>query len=202
MSRRRLRRSPEEARNEILRAAESALAEVEFNQLTVELLMERTGMTRSSFYHYFKSLEDVTVALFAQVEDEIGHAVDEWLTGPPAEDPIAATRIHLTRMFEIWAKHANLLRAINQAGARGQSASQAWRGRVVAGYIETTADFIRRQVELGLSDAQDPEQLANALILMNTAVATDHVTRSDPRSPARVGEIIARVWNSSIYGRY
>ncbi|MDP6978479.1 MAG: TetR/AcrR family transcriptional regulator [Myxococcota bacterium] len=106
MAKQRLRRSPEEARNEILEAGEAALAEVEFNQLTVEHLMKRTGMTRSSFYHYFKSLEDVTMALFAQV------------------------------------------------------------------------------------------------ILMNTAVATDHVTKLEPESPTRVGETVARVWNASAYGHY
>ena len=39
-------------------------------------------MTRSSFYHDFKSVDDVAVALFARVEGEIRSAVDDWLDLP------------------------------------------------------------------------------------------------------------------------
>lgn len=199
MTKRRLRRSPEEARQEILEAAESALAELEFSELTVELLMERTGLTRSSFYHYFGGLEEVAMALFARVEDEIAGAVDDWLVGPPAEDPLAATTTHLVRLFEVWRRHASLLRAIQQAGARDAKAYERWRGRVVQGYVEKTADFIRREIARGLCDAPDPGGLASALILMNTGVATDQVSRPDRDPPERIGATLARIWNSSIY---
>lgn len=202
VTRRRLRRSPDEARNEILRATEAALADLEFNELTVEVLMERTGMTRSSFYHYFASLEEVAMALFGRVENEIAGAVDDWLGGEPADDPVAATTRHLTRLFEVWHEHADLMRAINQAAARDRNAYEQWRERVVDRYIEMTAAFIRREVALGRCDASDPEQLAGALILMNTSVAIDQASRPEPDSSDRVGKTIARVWNSSLFGRY
>lgn len=202
MTKRRTRRSPELARNEILGAAEAALAELDFHELTVELLMERTGMTRSSFYHYFTGLEEVVMALFGRIEDEIGAAVDGWLMGEPADDPLAATTTHLTRLFEVWKEHASLMRAVNQVGVRDRDTYEQWRGRVVAGYIAKTADFIRRQVASGLSDAPDPHQLAHALIWMNTGVSTDQASRLAPDPPDRVARALARVWNASIYGRY
>jgi AcrR family transcriptional regulator len=202
VTRKRTRRSPELARNEILEAAEAALDVVDFNELTVELLMERTGMTRSSFYHYFASLEEVVMALFGRIEDEIAEAVDDWLMGGPADDPLAATTIHLTRLFEVWEEHASLMRAINQAGARDRDTYEQWRSRVVEAYVAKTADFIRRQVACGLSDAPDPEQLAHALIWMNTGVSTDQVSRPTPDPPERVARALARVWNASVYGRY
>lgn len=202
MKKRRLRRSPEAAREEILEAAEAALGELDYNELTVELLMERTGMTRSSFYHYFGGLEEVALALFGRIEDDIAGAVDDWLVGEPTGDPLEATTTHLVRLFGVWQRHANLMRAIQQAGARDAGAYERWRSRVVQGYIEKTTDFIRREVARGQCDAPDPAQLASALIWMNTAVATDHVTRPDPDPPDRVGRTLARVWNSSIYGRY
>lgn len=201
MAKKRQRRSPEEARAEILEAAEAALAERDFNQLTVELLMERTGMTRSSFYHYFGSLEEVAVALFDRIEDEIAGAVDEWLTGEPADDPLAATVTHLTRMFAGWHEHANLMRAMDQAARRGDRGYQKWRARMVDGYIEKTSKFIRREIAGGRCDAPDPEGLASVLILMNASVATDQFSRGDPEPPERLGNIVARVWNASIYGR-
>ena len=202
MTKRRLRRSPELGRNEILEAAEAAVAELDWGDLTVELLMERTGMTRSSFYHYFASLEEVAMALFGRIEAEIGEAVDDWLVGEPPGDPLAVTTTHLTRLFAIWAKHADLMRAIQQAGARDRRVYEQWRGRVVEAYVAKTAAFIRRQVARGLSDAPDPDQLAHALIWMNTGVSSDLTSRPQPEPAERVVSALARVWNASIYGRY
>lgn len=196
----RLRRSPDEARAEILAAAEAALQSHDLGMLTVELLMERTGMTRSSFYHYFKSLDEIVMALFDRIEAEVSGAVDDWLEGTDVENPRAATVDHLTRMYEVWREHANLMRAMEQAADRSGEAYEQWRGRVVDGYIEKTTAFIRRQVELGRSDATDPEALADALILMNVAVASDHITRDAPFSPERLGATVGRIWNSAIYG--
>lgn len=176
------------------------MREIEFTALTVEMLMERTGMTRSSFYHYFASLEDVAVALFERVESEVSGAVDEWLAGGEVDDPRAATVMHLTRMYEVWRTHASLMQTMEQAAGRSRVAYEQWRGRVVNGYIARTTDFIRRQIELGRCDAPDPEALANALILMNVSVATDQVLRPDRSSPERLGAAVGRIWNAAIYG--
>jgi AcrR family transcriptional regulator len=202
VTKRRLRRSPELGRGEILEAAEAAIAELDWSELTVELLMERTGMTRSSFYHYFASLEELAMALFGRIEDEIGDAVDDWLGGEPTGDPLAVTTEHLGRLFAIWGKHAGLLHAIQQAGARDRRVYEEWRSRVVDAYVARTAAFIRREVARGLSDAPDPERLAHALIWMNTGVTLDLTSRPRAEPPERAVRALARVWNASIYGRY
>ena len=200
MSSRRVRRSPDEARAEILEAAEAALQDVELHALTVETLMERTGMTRSAFYHYFKGLDEVVMALFDRIEAEVSGAVDAWLSGGAAEDRSAATVTHLTRMYEVWRAHANLMRAMEQAAGRSRIAYEQWRGRVVDGYIARTAAFIRREVDAGRSKAPDPDLLAGALILMNLSVATDQVRRTRPPSAERLGATVGRIWNAAIYG--
>jgi len=205
VSARRLRRAPEEARAEILLAAEAALRDIELNALTVELLMERTGMTRSSFYHYFKSLDDVAMALFERVEAEVSGAVDDWLAGGATDldagtDPRLATVEHLTRMYEVWREHATLMRAMEHAAGRSGAAYDKWRGRIVDGYIAKTTSFIREQIASGRSQATDPEALANALILMNLAVATDQVLRDEPESPERLGAAVGSIWNATLYG--
>jgi len=200
---RRLRRAPDQARAEILLAAEAALQDVELNALTVELLMERTGMTRSSFYHYFKSLDEVALALFERIESEVSGAVDAWLAGgeeiAPGADPRTATVEHLTRMYEVWRVHATLMRAMEQAAGRGGVAYERWRRSVVDGYIAKTAAFIRGEIAAGRSQAADPDALANALILMNVAVAADQVLRDEPEPPERLGAVVGGIWNSSIY---
>lgn len=205
MSRKRTRRSPEAARAEILQAAEEALHDLDLGAVTIEMLMDRTGMTRSSFYHYFKSLDDVLVALFDQVEAEISGAVDDWLEGDPtgldATDERAASTVrHLTRMYEVWREHATLMRAMEQAAGRSGGAYAAWRARVVDRYIATTTAFIEREVAAGRCDAPDPAMLATTLILMNVSVASDQVTRAVPDAPERLGAAVGRVWNRAIYG--
>lgn len=199
MPTKRVRRTPESARAEILAAAESALHEVDYYALTVELLMERTGMTRSLFYHYFKSLEEVTIALFERVEHEVRGTVDAWLEGEDAPDYRANTVEHLTRMYEVWRRHANLMRAMEQAADRNKEAYARWQQQVVESYVDKTETFIRRQITLGRSRVEDPRGLARTLILMNLAVAKDQVGRAKPESPSRLGVTVGYMWNSAIY---
>jgi len=199
MPHKRLRRSPDDARAEILAAAESALRETDFHSLTVEMLMERTGMTRSLFYHYFKSLDEIVIALFERIEAEVSGAVDPWLAGEDSAEPRANTIEHLTRMYEVWREHANLMRAMEQAAGRSKEAFARWQDRVVESYIDKTERFIRRQIALGRSRVEDPRGLAYVLIVMNLAVATDQTNRAEPETPARLGARVGHVWNAAIY---
>ncbi|MCR9094740.1 MAG: TetR/AcrR family transcriptional regulator [bacterium] len=200
MPAKRVRRSPEAARAEILEAAEGLLRDHDWALVSVDQLMERTGMTRSSFYHYFKSVDEVAVALFARVEDEIRTAVDDWLEGDePSDDPETAAVEALTRMFDVWAGHITLMRAMEHAAGRSGAAYEQWRERLVEGYVAQTAAFIDKAVEEGRSDVSDPSTLARALILMNLSVATDEARRPEPFSAERLGRTIGRVWASAIY---
>jgi len=198
-STKRVRRTPENARAEILVAAEAALRDFGFHALTVEHLMERTGMTRSLFYHYFKSLDEIVIALFQSVEAEIQGAVDAWLEGEHTADPRANTVEHLTRMYEVWREHANLMRAMEQAAGRSKEAYARWQQQVVESYIDKTETFIRRQITLGRSRVPDPRGVAHVLILMNLAVATDQTNRPEPETPARLGAMVGHVWNAAVY---
>lgn len=195
----RVRRSPEHARAEILAAAEAVLRDSDFHSLTVEMLMERTGMTRSLFYHYFKSLEEIVIALFEGVEAEVQGAVDGWLEGEDTADPRANTVDHLTRMYEVWREHANLMRAMEQAAGRSKEAYARWQQQIVESYIGKTEAFIRRQIALGRSRVEDPRGVAQVLILMNLAVATDQIGRPVPDTPARLGVVVGHVWNAAVY---
>jgi len=67
----RRRRSPEEAKAEILNAAYEFLAETDHQDLTVDIVMQRTGMTRSSFYHYFSGINEVVVSMLDRFEEDV-----------------------------------------------------------------------------------------------------------------------------------
>ena len=196
---RRVRRDPASAKIEIIAAFEAALGEVAFQDLTVDRLMQRTGMTRSSFYHYFTALDDLVLGLFEHFESDIRATVDPWLLDGSDGDYREATARNLTRMFVVFQDHRRAIAALTQAALGNSGVYQQWQRRVVDYYIDLTACFIRRQIELGRSNAEDPKRLARALILMNHAVFNDHLTRADAEAPEIVAKVVAEIWNSSIY---
>lgn len=198
----RLRRSREDARAEILDAAEAALGSHGFGSLTVDEVMSRTGMTRSAFYHYFTGLDDVVVGLLERFEHDVRASVDPWLKGElDGEDPIAATLTHLTAMFDVLKNHRASFAAVVQASGGYPLVYDQWQKRILGYFIDVTEGFIRRQVTAGRSRAEDPRGLARALILMNNAVLNDGLAQPTPREPSDDARVVAGIWNAAIYGR-
>src|SRR5438067_633184 len=111
----RIRRLPEEARREILDAAEALLAERPFRELSVDDIMVRTGMTRSSFYHYFRSLDEVAIALMRRVQGEMMEVAQPWLRPDYEGDPALAIREGIRETAAIFVRHGVVLAAIHEA---------------------------------------------------------------------------------------
>lgn len=196
----RIRRTREAARDEIIDATEAALRELPFGDLTVDVVMQRTGMTRSSFYHYFESLDEVALGFLGRVEAAIHQSVDAWLSGDGSEDYLAETHAALTAMFTAMEEHRDGLLALVQASNTNSDVYNAWRDRAIDQFIELTARFIRRQIMLGRSTVTDPDRTARALILMNNALSSDNMMRAEPDSAADIARTSASIWNATIYG--
>jgi len=182
-------------------AAESALHEVDFSALTVDNVMRRTGMKRSSFYHYFLSLDDLAVALLEPFEHDLRASIEPWLRGQFDDEPREATVRHLKAMFEVMQAHSIRVEAVAQAARSSPEVYEAWRTRILDQLIEQTSRAIRRQVMQGHSDAEDPDRLAEALVLMNYAVWNANLRRDPPDETDALARVAANVWNASIYGR-
>src|SRR3954454_11290956 len=132
----RIRRAPSDAEREILDAAEALLAERSFRDLSVDELMARTGMRRSSFYHYFRRLDEVAIALMRRVQGEMMEAAAPWLEAgedvdpgeaaeraTPAGAPGRATRSSAA----ISPRHGRVLTAIHEASFQHEAVQTAWR---------------------------------------------------------------------------
>lgn len=197
----RVRRSRQDARAEILEAAEDALGSLDFSALTVDEVMSRTGMTRSAFYHYFTGLDEVVVGLLERFEHDVRDSVDPWLKGEVEDgDPIEATTVRLTAMFEALTRHRASFSAVVQASGGYPRVYEQWQRRVLGYFIDLTEGFIRREVARGRSRVDDPYGVARALILMNNAVLNDGLLQPNPPDPAGEARVVARIWNAAIYG--
>lgn len=197
----RIRRTPEMAREEIIDATQAALAEMDFNALTVDAVMQRTGMTRSSFYHYFKSVDELALGFLGRLEGAIRETVDDWLNGDGSDDYLADTHAHLTTMFVAMDKHRTGMMALARASNSSEQVHDEWRSRVIDYFIDLTARFIRQQIMLGRSKVENPDLTARSLILMNNALANDNLMRDVPDDPAAIGKVSAEIWNAAIYGK-
>jgi TetR/AcrR family transcriptional regulator, ethionamide resistance regulator len=196
---RRVRRLPDDARREILDAAEALLGQRPFRELSVDDLMARTGMTRSSFYHYFRSLDEVAIALMRRVQGEMMQAAAPWLRMDDDSDPAVAAARGIRESAKIYARHGRVLAAIHEASFHYEAVQRAWRDGVLEDWIGTIASQLRLQRERGATRVADPEETARALLLMNTAVFVERLGRQPPDPPEAVAETLAEIWIGALY---
>jgi AcrR family transcriptional regulator len=196
---RRIRRPPDDAKREILDAAEALLSERPFRDLSVDNLMARTGMTRSSFYHYFRSLDEVAIALMRRVQGEMMEAASPWLRTGYEGDPAVGVKQGIRASAEIFARHGLVLAAIHEASFHYGAVQRAWREGVLEDWINAIADQLRAQRERGVTRVAEPEEIARALLLMNTAVFVERLGKQSPDAPEAVAGILAQIWIGALY---
>lgn len=197
---RRIRRSPEAAEREILDAAESLLAERPYRELSVDELMRRTGMTRPAFYHYFRSLNEVAVGLLHRVQAEMMEAAAPWLaTAAETEDPVRNIERGIRDVAVVFARHGRVLAAIDQAAHHDASVEQAWRSGVLEPWTHAIATQLEANRARGLTTVENPESVAQALLLMNMAVFVERLGRAPTDAPEEVAQTLARIWIGALY---
>jgi AcrR family transcriptional regulator len=113
-SERRRRRSPEDARQEILDAARRLIAERPLHEVTVMAIMERTTLSRKSFYVYFRDRSELIIALVRPLRAGADAALAHWAG---AADPVAAGRAALRAAAGLYREHGTILRALFWASA-------------------------------------------------------------------------------------
>lgn len=194
----RVRRRPEDAEREILDAAEAFLRERDFRELSVDELMRRTGMVRSTFYHYFPDRGAVIARLLEPIRDEMLAAAAGWLAGGD-EDPTKALATTLRRVAETWAEHGHLLRAAHEAAHHDPDVERLYRAMAVDDFAGPIAAFLRRERRAGRTAVSNPEAVAQALMLMNVNVFAERLGRPPADRPADVARTLAQVWTGTIY---
>ncbi|MGR8948853.1 MAG: TetR/AcrR family transcriptional regulator [Gammaproteobacteria bacterium] len=201
MNNKRIRRTPAEARQQLVAAALLSLSDADFAELTVATITEQAGMTRSAFYHYFSGLDDLVMQLLEEFERQIRDAVDPWLEGAhdDTDDYRAQTTKELTKMYGVFHDHRNVVRVANQAASVSKRVFDQWQVRAVDYYVNKTAAFISRQIMLNRSKIDNPRRVAKALILMNNAVGIDNMLRAAPDDAAEIGGTVSTIWNATIF---
>ncbi len=164
------RQRREEVRAQIIAAAETALRERPFRELTVEELMVAAGLSRTLFYRHFDDLGDLVVRLLEDAGTEL-YRYEERLFATGASDH-DAVRAALEAPVRGFSASGPLLRAIAEASSHDERIDTAY--RLLLGRFEALIEaFLRVLADRGLARLADPTQTARALNLMNVSYLLD-----------------------------
>jgi AcrR family transcriptional regulator len=194
---RRRRRRPEEAEREILEAAAELLRERPSHEVTVMAVMERTTLSRKSFYGYFRDRHDLIARLVAPLRKEIDdRAADVPGAHGTPRDQLRALFLIVARVYM---EHGELLRALRESSGHDADAERAWR-EFTGPPIAAMAALIGAETEAGRSEGLDPDATARALITMNLGCFFEQLIGKPRAKPEPLVETLVEIWMRTLYG--
>ena len=195
--RRRRRRTPEVAEQEIIAAAEVLLRERPFRELTVDEVMKRTELSRPSFYVYFRDRHQLVLRVVEHIGAELFTMADRWFTGDGAgpEQAQEATE----GIVSVFAEHGPVMRALADAAVDDPGVEKAY-NQLVESFIEATARHIEEEMAAGRILKLAAYETATALVWMMERYLNLSLGR-EPLTPAEtVANTLATIWNRVLYG--
>ncbi len=165
----------ESTRREILAAAERFLRERPYRELSVEAVMEGTGLTRTAFYRHFDDTTDLVLRLFAEIGQELLLVAQRWGESAGAGFP-APAQAGLAGTVDFFVKHGPLVRAIVDAAGTDEQIEAAYRGSL-EGFSDLAARTLDRLVADGRLQLSDTRAMARALTLLNAAYLLEEFGR-------------------------
>ena len=181
-------------------STEICWAERSAQQISVDDLARGAGISRPSFYFYFRSKDAVFLALIDRLVAE-ADAGRRHLLEHLAEDPAARWREGLERIFTVFGAHRAVALAGAEIRAANAEARELWSG-IMERWVADTATAIEAERARGAAPAGVPaRELAVALVSMNERVLYAALTGEAPAlSEERVLDVLLAIWLNAIYG--
>jgi TetR/AcrR family transcriptional regulator, ethionamide resistance regulator len=193
----RRRRTPEEARREILDAAERLLRERGPGALTVSEVMAHTTLSRNAFYVYFGDRYALIVRLVDRLRAEADATMASYVEAE--SDPEEAGREALLAAARLYAEHGELLRALAEAAAHDASAARAWEEFKEPTHAAVTAR-VREEISRGRITGIDPEPTVRALVAMNRACFFQELVGKPGADVEGLVDVLHNIWMRALYG--
>jgi TetR/AcrR family transcriptional regulator, ethionamide resistance regulator len=188
----RQREQRDQTRHQVLRAAERFLRRRPFRELSVDVVMADTGLTRTGFYRHFDDLTELVLRLLDGMTEELQAVAMRWAQQAGAGYPVAA-REAIAAIVEFFVAHGTLVRAMSEATASDVRIELAYR-HALDGLVElTTLAIGRLRDERGL-EVPDARAMALALNLMNEAYLLHEFGREPVGDPQAARATLESVW--------
>ena len=188
----------ERTRAAILDAAFDFIWQHPYRELTVNALMDRTGVSRPTFYQYFRDLQALMSSLLQTLTDEILAASRPWFEATSG-DPVALLNQALTGLVDVGYRRGPFIRAVADAATTDERLESAW-NRFLEAFDELVAARIEADQRLGLIPPFDALAVASLTTRMD-AYAFIHAFGQHPRQdPEPLRQAVIRMWVSTLYG--
>src|SRR4051794_28562375 len=195
-STRRRRRTPEAAQREIIEAAEGLLHERPFRELTVDEVMRRTGLSRPSFYVYFRDRHELILRLVEHLRDELLDVAERWYGSAGGGAPVLREALEGT--VGVYGRHGPVMRALADAAVEDPDVEVAY-GRLVQQFVDATSDHIEHEVRQGLIAPLDAGETAKALVWMTERYLYHSCGPTRHVPTARAIETLTATWSRALY---
>ena len=194
---RRRRRTPEAAEREIVDAAEALLREKPFRELTVDDLMRRTGLSRPSFYVYFRDRHDLVLKVVEHIGGQLFAMSERWYEG--TGDGPALIREAIDGVAGVFADHGPVLRALADAAAEDPRVEAAYTA-LMQRFVDATARHIDEEIAAGRILPLDSGQTAVALTWMMERYLQLRLGRTPDVPVEPIAGALATIWSRVLYG--
>ncbi|UXA07099.1 TetR/AcrR family transcriptional regulator [Mycobacterium sp. SMC-2] len=198
--RRAIRPSGDDREQAILATAERLLEQRSFADISVDDLAKGAGLSRPTFYFYFKSKDAVLLSLLEPVIARADSEFDGAVQRLPA-DPRRVWRNGIKAFFTAFSTHRRLARAATEALATSSELRVVWSG-FMQKWIDQTAAMIAAERARGAApETIPPADLATSLNQMNERTMMAALSAETPAvDEGRVVDTLTHIWVSSIYG--
>ncbi|WAJ45144.1 TetR/AcrR family transcriptional regulator [Mycobacterium sp. Aquia_216] len=198
--RRAIRPSGDDREQAILATAERLLEERSLADISVDDLAKGAGISRPTFYFYFKSKEAVLLSLLEPVITRADSEFDGAVQRLPT-DPRRVWRNGIKAFFTAFSTHRAVARTATEALTTNSELRTVWSG-FMQKWIDQTAAMIVAERDRGAApDTIPAADLATSLNQMNERTMMAALSAETPAVEAeRVVDTLTHIWLSSIYG--
>lgn len=196
---RRTRNSAETTERILLDAARRVFADKGYIRATVQDIIESTGLSRGTFYLYFRSTDDIFVRTITEVVDDIV-ASSRVRSGHTLRQRVYDNNL---RYFEIFGANRGLLRAFFEASYVDPEIGRK-RAEMRSAYIIRVRDHLERQRQLGRCLPIDPDAAALSLAMMVEGTAQSFAIQKmepfeRPLELKRLCTEVTEIWCRAVY---
>jgi AcrR family transcriptional regulator len=198
--RRKTRISGDLRQDAILSAAEILLAERAFDDISIEEFANAAGISRSNFYFYFSSKDEMLLALLDRVITEVEREVGA-LPRAFDRDAAAAWRSAIGVFVDVFRSHRAVSAAAIAARSRSPEVLALWTESMQS-WVDYSTEIITAERARGAAPSGiDAHDLAVALNLMNERVLSASFSAETLSiDPDAALDTLSSIWIRSIYG--
>ncbi len=187
----RIVKSPEERRTELIETAESLFSQKGYEYTAVSDIVKKINVGQGTFYHYFKSKEDILEAVAEKIIVPIAEDVRNIAKGN--EDPATKVNAILNNILRAGNSETGFMKLMHQKG--NYLLHDKLVGALEARISPIIADVISTGMEEGVFNMSYPKE-SLILLLSSTLYLSHHLTwdhEARERMCAASEEITSRV---------